>query len=33
MGAGTGMVVRFLLILAGAGMIAGGAYLLRERTE
>lgn len=27
------MVVRFLLILAGAGMIAGGAYLLRERTE
>ncbi len=33
MGAGTGMVVRFLLILAGAGMIAGGAYLLHERTE
>ena len=33
MRAGTGMVVRFLLILAGAGMIAGGAYLLRERTE
>lgn len=27
------MVVRFLLILAGAGMIVGGAYLLRERTE
>ena len=27
------MVVRFLLILAGAGMIAGGAYLLHERTE
>lgn len=33
MGAGIGIVVRFLLILAGAGMIAGGAYLLRERTE
>lgn len=33
MRAGTGMVVRFLLILAGAGMIAGGAYLLHERTE
>lgn len=33
MRAGTGIVVRFLLILAGAGMIAGGAYLLHERTE
>ena len=33
MGAGIGIVVRFLLILAGAGMIAGGAYLLHERTE
>lgn len=33
MGAGIGIVVRLLLILAGAGMIAGGAYLLRERTE